>query len=127
MYRLIASNSLFEILSAFEMPDVISANRNFFRCDVVFNGMRDQNADCSDVDIPNDTGRTITESMQDLFMDCSMDVHFNEIRNQEVRNSMQSDGKPRCCSCMRINQGLHNADSQCVSSEKIGENRLNRS
>jgi hypothetical protein len=127
MCCLIACNSLFEILFAFGVPDAISADRNFFRCDVVINAMRDQNADHSGADIANDTDRAITESMGHLFVDCSMDVNFNAIPNQEVRNSMEGGGRPRFCLCMRINPAFPNADSQCVPSEKIGGNRCNRS
>jgi hypothetical protein len=74
---------------------VISANRNSLRRDVVINATRDQNADRSGADIQNDTGRAITEPMRYLFVDCSMDVNFKRIRNQEVRNSTEGGGRPR--------------------------------
>jgi hypothetical protein len=95
MCPLIAYDSLFQILFAFEVPDVISANRNSLRCDVIINATRDQNADHSGADIANDTGRAITEPMRHLFLDGSMDANFNEIPNQEVRNSIDSGGKLR--------------------------------
>jgi hypothetical protein len=103
MCRLIACDSLFEILFAFKVPDMIGANRNCLRRDVVINATRDQNADRSGADIPNDTGRAITESMRHLFVDCSMDANFNEIPNQEIRNSMEGGGRLRFLA-LRANQ-----------------------
>jgi hypothetical protein len=95
MHLLIACDSLFEILFAFAVPDMVIVNRNSLRCNVTINATRDQNADCSGTDIPNNTGRIITEPMWHLLVNCSMNVNFNEISDQEVRNSMEGGGRVR--------------------------------